>query len=640
MKNKNRNSLLRRLLGNDITTLILRLLTVFFIMGLLRIVFYMIDKPMLGHISDFEECWAIVKGGLRFDTMSILWANSLFILLSILPFRFREHRWYQGILYAIFLITNIALIIVNSADVVYFAHTMKRLTLEDTHFSSNSNNLPIILDFIQRNLPLIIISLVLIALLVYAWHYIKYQPTKVTNNKRYYLCNIVAAILIAFLCVSGMRGTFNPTKPWVKMEEAAKYSVEKTWLTLSNPYCFLRSLDKATEYDKADFFGHAEIDSPFTPIHHIDSCLHDLGQRNVVVFILESFSKEHSKYLNPQLYKNEDGYTPFLDSLMREGYTFVNAFANGMKSIESVPAILASIPSFKTSFATMPELFGDFEAMPEVLAKHGYHTSFFSGSERNSMGFEEISQRFGVQHCYCRDEYEASYPVNDNTIEPFWGVYDMPYFLFMADEIGKMPEPFFASVFNLTSHHPYRVPPDQAEIIPQGHTLEQRVVAYTDLSLRTFFNRVKTEPWFDNTLFVFVADHVSPICYDPQSYTMKGHSSIIEFLYTPDSTLCGIDSAIVQQLDIMPTVLGLVGNKKPYFAFGRDVFNEPERKPVAFNSVNRVYQCITDASTFYFDTDKTLKYIGSKPTQDNEDFVKSMLQRYAECLDNKKYTAN
>lgn len=640
MKNNNRNSLIRRLLGNDITTLILRLLTVFFIMGLLRIVFYMVDKPMLGHISDFEECWAIIKGGLRFDTMSILWANSLFILLSILPFRFREHKWYQGILYAIFLITNIALIIVNSADVVYFAHTMKRLTLEDTHFSSNSNNLPIILDFIQRNLPLIIISLVLIALLVYAWHYIKYQPTKVTNNKRYYLCNIVAAILITFLCVSGMRGTFNPTKPWVKMEEATEYSVEKTWLTLSNPYCFLRSLDKTTEYDNASCFDQEVIDTLFTPIHHIDSSLHDLGQRNVVVFILESFSKEHSKYLNPQLYKNEDGCTPFLDSLMREGYTFVNAFANGMKSIESVPAILASIPSFKTSFATMPELFGDFEAMPEVLAKQGYHTSFFSGSERNSMGFEEISQRFGVKHCYCRDEYEASYPVNDNTIEPFWGVYDMPYFLFIADEIGKMPEPFFASVFNLTSHHPYRVPPDHAEIVPQGHTLEQRVVAYTDLSLRTFFDRVKTEPWFDNTIFVFVADHVSPICYDPQSYTMKGHSSIIEFLYTPDSTLCGIDSTIVQQLDIMPTVLGLVGNKEPYFSFGRDVFNEPERRPVAFNSVNRVYQCITDVSTFYFDTDKTLKYIGSEPTIDNEDFIKSMLQRYAECLDNKKYTAN
>ena len=214
----------------------------------------------------------------------------------------------------------------------------------------------------------------------------------------------------------------------------------------------------------------------------------------------------------------------------------------------------------------------------------------------------------------------------------------MPFYQFMADEIDKMQEPFFASVFNLTSHHPYRVPPDYVDIVPQGHTQEQRVVAYTDLSLRKFFERVKTAPWFDNTIFVFVADHVAPLCYDPHSYTMKGHSSIIEFIYTPDSTLRGIDSATVQQLDIMPTVLGLVGNTNPYFAFGRDVFNEPQRHPIAFNCINQMYQCITDSSTFYFDTKNIMKSIGQTPKKEELDYLKAVLQRYAESLTNKDYT--
>lgn len=634
----NHDTLWKRLTRNDITTLLLRLLSVFLIMGLLKVAFYVIDKPLFGPFNNLHEFLNVAKGSLLFDTMSILWANGLFILLSILPFRFREHKWYQVMLSAVFLITNIALILLNSADVVYFAHTMKRLTLEDTHFSSNSNNLPIIFDFVQRNLTLIIISGIIIALLLLTWKLIKYHPTKITDNRRYYLYNSIAAVVIALLCACGMRGTFNPTRPWVRMEQAAAYSPEKTWLTLSNPYCFMRSLDKATEYDQVNYFSTEEIEQVYSPIHHIDSCRYDLGHRNVLVFIMESFSKEHSKFLNPGLYPNEKGCTPFLDSLMQEGYTFVNAYANGMKSIESVPAILASIPSFKTSFATMPELFADFEAMPEILAKQGYQTSFFSGSERNSMGFEEISQRFGVQHCYCRDEFEAVYPVNDSTIEPFWGVYDMPFYQFMADEIDKMQEPFFASVFNLTSHHPYRVPPDYVDIVPQGHTQEQRVVAYTDLSLRKFFERVKTAPWFSNTIFVFVADHVAPLCYDPHSYTMKGHSSIIEFIYTPDSTLRGIDSATVQQLDIMPTVLGLVGNTNPYFAFGRDVFNEPQRHPIAFNCINQMYQCITDSSTFYFDTKNIMKSIGQTPKKEELDYLKAVLQRYAESLTNKDYT--
>jgi phosphoglycerol transferase MdoB-like AlkP superfamily enzyme len=637
MKRKDKDS--NPLWQNDFTTLLLRLLAVYVIMAILQVAFYMIDKPYLGHISDFSETLSIAKGALRFNLMSVLLANIPFILLSILPFHFRERRWYQGILYAIYLITNSAVIILNSSDIIYFTHTMKRVTFEDTHFTSNSNNLPIILDFITHNLPVIIIALALIGLLIYSWHYIIYRPTRIENKRRYYLVNSIVAMIVVVLTICGIRGTFNPTKPWTKMSEAAEYSPEKTWLTLSNPYCFFRSLDKETEYDRVSYFSDEECNRIYSPEHDLDSCCIDLGQRNVVVFIMESFSKEHSKYLCPELYRNETGCTPFLDSLMQEGYTFTHAYANGMKSIEAMPAIFASIPSFKTSFATMPETFGEFEAMPEILAKQGYETAFFSGSEHNSMGFEEMAQRFGVEKCYCREEYEKDYPVNDSTIEPFWGVYDMPYFLFMADEIDKMQEPFFASVFNLTSHHPYRVPPDYADVVPQGHNPEQHVVAYTDMAFRAFFERVENEPWFCNTIFVFVADHVAPLAYDPQTRsTMKGRSSIIQFLYTPDGTLQGTDSTTVQQLDLMPTVLGLLGNKEPYFAFGRDVFNEPQREPVAFNCINQMYQCITDSTTFYFNTEKVVEIKEGNPQKSDEDFLKAVLQSYAESLTNKRYT--
>lgn len=623
---------------NDITTMMLRLLVAYFVIGITDIAFYMFDKPYLGHINGLAEAWSIAKGSMRFNLMSLLIVNTPFILLSILPFHFREKRWYQGILYAIYLITNSLTIILNSCDIVYFTHTMKRLTLEDAHFTSNTNNLPIILDFIKHNLPIAIISLILIALLIYGWHYIKYQPTRIEKRRRYYLVNSIAALVVVALGTCGLRGTFVPTRPWTKMSEAAAYAPEKTWLTLSNPYCFFRSMDKSTEYDQLSYFGEEECNRIFSTEHHFDSSRIDLGQRNVVVFIMESFSKEHSKYLCPDLYVKETGCTPFLDSLMQEGYTFVNAYANGMKSIEAMPAIFASIPSFKTSFATMPEHFGEFEAMPEILVKQGYTTSFFSGGERNSMGFEDMAQRFGVGRCYCRDEYESAYPVNDSTIEPMWGVYDMPYFLFMADEISQMKEPFFASVFNLTSHHPYHVPPDYVDIVPAGHTPEQRVVAYTDMAFRAFFERAKKEPWFGNTLFVFVADHVAPIAYAPQTRTMKGRSTIIQFLYTPDGALHGTDSTTVQQLDLMPTILGLLGNKEPYFAFGRDVFNETSRKPVAFNCINQMYQYIDDTTTFYFDTKKVVETLEGKPQKEDEDFIKAMLQSYAKSLENKRYT--
>ena len=87
----------------------------------------------------------------------------------------------------------------------------------------------------------------------------------------------------------------------------------------------------------------------------------------------------------------------------------------------------------------------------------------------------------------------------------------------------------------------------------------------------------------------------------------------------------------------MPTVLGLVGIKEPYFAFGRDVFNEPERQPVAFNFVNQVYQYITDSTIFYSDSEKVLKTVKGEVRQMDEDFLKAVLQRYAESLSQQNY---
>ena len=88
----------------------------------------------------------------------------------------------------------------------------------------------------------------------------------------------------------------------------------------------------------------------------------------------------------------------------------------------------------------------------------------------------------------------------------------------------------------------------------------------------------------------------------------------------------------------MPTVLGLLGNKEPYFAFGRDVFNEPERQPIAFNCLNLLYQCITDSTTILSDEEKVVKIIEGSCTKKTENTLKAVLQRYAESLSRKEYT--
>ena len=111
----------------------------------------------------------------------------------------------------------------------------------------------------------------------------------------------------------------------------------------------------------------------------------------------------------PELYagRAEQGFTPFLDSLMREGLCFERFYANGTRSIQALPSVLGSIPSFRTPFVLMPQSLGESRQLPAMLADEGYSTAFFCGSERGSMGFGAYARSAGVERLVSREDYEA-----------------------------------------------------------------------------------------------------------------------------------------------------------------------------------------------------------------------------------------
>ena len=149
----------------------------------------------------------------------------------------------------------------------------------------------------------------------------------------------------------------------------------------------------------------------------------------------------------------------------------------------------------------------------------------------------------------------------------------------MLGNNATLPEPFFATLFTLSSHHPFVVPDAYRDRLPKGHTLNHKCVAYTDNAFRRFFERYRNEEWFARTVFVFVADHVSSEKFADATRAFPENHHIIGFIYTPDGALQGTCREPVSQIDIMPTLLHLAGNDKPYFAFGRDLFGEPVAEP-------------------------------------------------------------
>ena len=255
------------------------------------------------------------------------------------------------------------------------------------------------------------------------------------------------------------------------------------------------------------------------------------------------------------------------------------------------------------------------------------------------MGFGAYARSAGIERLVSREDYEAHHGKGD--FDGYWGIWDEPFLQFMGEELETMPEPFFATLFTLSAHHPFVVPDQYAATLPDGYTKIHKGVAYDDLAFRRFFERYGAEEWFRRTIFVFVADHVSSEKFAPQTRSYPGNMHIIGFMYTPDGALRGEVNEITQQLDLMPTLLGLLGNRERYFAFGRDLLNEPLR-PQWSVSYDSEFRALTDSATLRLDdTTRAISPLqaDSASTAQQQRF-QALVQQYYTRIERKNFTAD
>ena len=153
-----------------------------------------------------------------------------------------------------------------------------------------------------------------------------------------------------------------------------------------------------------------------------------IQKKNVVIIILESFSKEYVGY-----YNNGSGYTTFLDSIIPHSLVMENGYANGIKSIEALPAITSSVPTLMNEpFITSSYATNSYYSIASLLKKEGYSTSFFHGGTRGTMGFYQFSKKAGFDKYFGLEEYGKE---KDN--DGVWGIYDGPFFKYFSDYLNK-----------------------------------------------------------------------------------------------------------------------------------------------------------------------------------------------------------
>ncbi|MBG0860666.1 MAG: LTA synthase family protein, partial [Bacteroidales bacterium] len=439
------------------------------------------------------------------------------------------------------------------------------------------------------------------------------------------------------------------TRP-IAISNAARYvdNPRDVAIVLNTPFSLLRTSGKKALV-KQNFFNEDRLKELYNP-HYIPVREKSMSRENVVIIILESFSREYIGALNRDLDGGTyTGYTPFVDSLLSESLTFEVSVANGKKSIDAMPSILASIPSLETPYTISHYANNQIEGLASLLKKKGYYTTFFHGALSGSMGFDSFARMSGF------DDYVGleKYPY-DNGSDGMWGIWDEPFFRFFAERMESFPQPFLASIFSLSSHHPFIVPDQYKNKFRKGPAPIVEVIGYTDFALREFFRKISAAPFFSNTLFVITADHTNELIHK-EFQNDYGYYSIPVIFYKPGSNLKGIKNRIAQQIDIMPTVLSYLNYDEEFIAFGNNLLDD-STESFAFNTNGSNYHLymkdhilvmidFKPAGLFNFKTDRFLQsnLMDSEPVllKQMEDKLKAVIQSYnSRLIDNNMVVRN
>jgi phosphoglycerol transferase MdoB-like AlkP superfamily enzyme len=194
------------------------------------------------------------------------------------------------------------------------------------------------------------------------------------------------------------------------------------------------------------------------------------------------------------------------------------------------------------------------------------------------------------------------YP-DKNDFDGVWGIWDEPFFDFFAKKMSQFRQPFLASVYSISSHHPFKVPDKYIGKFKKGPIPICEVIRYTDYALMKFFNDISGEPWFKNTLFVITADHPNERMHR-EFQNNFGQFCIPIVFYKQDSELHGVKMKIAQHIDILPTILSYLNFDEEYIAFGNNLMDD-SYEPFGFNTWGDTYHL--------FEKDHILEMIDNKP---------------------------
>jgi phosphoglycerol transferase MdoB-like AlkP superfamily enzyme len=577
---------------NHLIVLLKRLILLLVVFSILRLYFFIFNYNSFIP-GPFLSIFKVFLIGIRFDFIVIFYINLPLILLHFIPGNFKNSNNCQQILRYLFVIINAILLMANFIDAGYFKFTDRRSGTELIKLLvKSSDTISLLPNYISRYWHISISWIITVWILWKFYPKLRFTQWNIKmRNIHSVVLQAAATIIILGIFFGVARGI--ETKP-IRINTAHKYTSAKYIPLLFNtPFVIINTL-KQKELINANYFDPEYTEQIFSPVRFYRD-EKSFNDQNVIIIILESFSKEFIGELNPL----QKGFTPFLDSLINEGLVFDNAYANSNRSIDALPAIISSLPPLsRRTLITSIYSTNRLESVSSLLRTKGYHTSFFHGGKNGTMGFDYFCKSVGIEEYYG----ESEYPYKGHH-DGGWGIYDEEFFQFFAAKLGQFKEPFVSILFSLSSHDPYPLPDKYREQFSKSKLPILNTIAYTDFSLKRFFETASKTGWYKNTLFVICADHTS-VPIERQYGTQIGRYKIpIIYFHPGDTTLRGINHNITQQIDILPSILDYLNYDEKFISFGSSVFN---------NKNNKFWFCQNRGSYYIADSEYFLIFDGYK----------------------------
>ena len=551
-------------------------------------------------------------GGYIFDRSAITYTNALYIVMMLFPLWLKETPLYHKICKWVFVVVNSATLIINLCDSVYFPYTLRRTTTSVFSEFKNENNLgDVFWGELLEHWYLVLLAAGLIFLMWKLYVTPKVQASKYVSVKQRVAYSGLQLLLLAAITPLGVgacRGGLGSGIRPITISNANEYVNRPTEcaLVLNTPFALIRTIGKSVFTVPEYFKSQEELESVFTPIHKPTPSF-AFENKNVVILIVESFGREYIGALNKELEGgNYKGYTPYVDKLIEQSATYKYSYCNGRKSIDGMPSVLCGIPMFIEPFVLSPQSMNTYTGLAGILDKEGYNTAFFHGANRGSMGFLAFAKKTGFKEYYGREDYAADPRFGgDADFDGHWGIWDEPFLQYYCAKMSEMKQPFMTAVFTVSSHTPYIIPEKYKDVYPEEGLIMHKCIRYTDMAIGKFFESACKQPWFKNTIFVLTSDHTNLSDHAQYQTDIGGFCSPI-VIYDPSGKIePGMRDGIAQQIDILPTVLSILGYDKPFLSFGCDLMSTPMEETYAVNYLNGIYQYVKYGHVLQFDGKQT-----------------------------------